>query len=131
MNALKSDSTKGGISFADHASISSWARESVEKAIHAGIISGYEDGTFRPAAYITRAQLAVMIARALDLPAKKDNTGSYTDYHDIPKWARESVNAVHEAGIMQGRGNKQFIPNGHATRAEVITVLLRMLEVQK
>ncbi|MEF2245768.1 S-layer homology domain-containing protein [Paenibacillus sp. IITD108] len=131
MNALKSDSTKGGISFADHASISSWARESVEKAIHAGIISGYEDGTFRPAAYITRAQLAVMIARALDLPAKKDNTGSYTDYHDIPKWARESVNAVHEAGIMQGRGKKQFIPNGHATRAEVITVLLRMLEVQK
>src|SRR5690606_31280905 len=53
--------------FTDKEDIGAWAREAVAKAKQANIVIGYEDGTFRPGANITRAEMAVMVARALKL----------------------------------------------------------------
>ncbi len=53
------------ISFSDNASISSWAQKEVEKLIRLGIITGYEDNTFRPSNNASRAEAAVMIYKLL------------------------------------------------------------------
>jgi len=54
--------------FSDGSSVSSWARDSVEWAAAMGFLSGYEDGTLRPANGITRAELAVVMRKyCLDL----------------------------------------------------------------
>lgn len=57
--------TPDEISYQDGDTISSYARQAVERLDKAAIITGFEDGTFRPHDVITRAQAAVMIYRAI------------------------------------------------------------------
>ena len=47
--------------FADAEDISVWARESVERLVTLGLVSGYEDGTIKPLANITRAEIAKIL----------------------------------------------------------------------
>ena len=49
--------------FSDSNTVPSWAREGVEKAVSAGIITGYDDNTIRPQNNITRAEVAVVFSR--------------------------------------------------------------------
>jgi hypothetical protein len=56
------------LTFTDKAKIGAWAQKAVAQAVHAGIIKGYADGTFRPNAEITRSEMAVMMANVLGLP---------------------------------------------------------------
>jgi hypothetical protein len=53
------------ITFKDAGSIESWAKEAVESCVKGGIIHGYEDGTFRPYASITREEAATMLSLLL------------------------------------------------------------------
>lgn len=62
MNALKPTGNGVELGFTD--TIPAWAEKSIAQALEAKIIRGYEDVTFRPAASITRSELAVMISRA-------------------------------------------------------------------
>lgn len=50
--------------FSDHSSISDWASAAVAAAIEAGVMKGDEEGTFRPGAFATRAEAAVVLLRA-------------------------------------------------------------------
>ncbi|WP_461671162.1 S-layer homology domain-containing protein, partial [Mycobacterium tuberculosis] len=131
MNAMKLGTEGAALGFTDSGQIGDWARQAVARAVEAEIINGYEDGSFRPGARITRAEVVVMIGRALGLsPAAGDSTG-FADEDDIPQWARGIVAIAHDLGIVNGRGNNRFNPNEQATRAEVITILLRILEIQE
>lgn len=58
---------KSNTTFADEAKISDWAKESVKKAAAYGIISGYDDGTFKPDNKITRAEAAQMLLKVVEL----------------------------------------------------------------
>ncbi|WP_372339222.1 S-layer homology domain-containing protein [Cohnella sp. WQ 127256] len=60
-----------------------WAKDAIAQAVQAGIIKGYGDGTFRPDAEITRTEMAVMIASALELAIESQTTG-FADDKDIP-----------------------------------------------
>lgn len=57
--------SRGSSNFSDWDTIADYAWEGVEKLVHAGIITGMEDGSFAPESYATRAQAVVMIYRAL------------------------------------------------------------------
>ncbi|QJD82707.1 hypothetical protein HH215_05600 [Cohnella herbarum] len=128
MNALKTERAGAALTFTDTAKIGSWAQKEVAQAVQTGIINGYEDGTFRPAGEITRAEMAAMIARALGKYSEANaTTTSFADDKDIPMWAKAAVAYVKQASIVQGKGDNQFAPGDHATRAEAVTVLLNML----
>ncbi|MEQ4482371.1 S-layer homology domain-containing protein [Cohnella silvisoli] len=127
MNALKPQGEGAALTFTDTAKIGSWAQKAIAKAVQAGIIKGYEDGSFRPDAVITRAEMAAMIAAALGQTNQADATTGFADDKDIPTWAKASVAFVKQADIVQGKGNNQFAPGDNATRAEAVTVLLNML----
>ena len=59
-------STSGSLStFTDAASVSDWAKESVEWAVGSGLLGGYEDNTLRPQGTTTRAEVASVLQRAL------------------------------------------------------------------
>ena len=59
-------STSGDLStFTDAASVSDWAKESVEWAVGSGLLGGYEDSTLRPQGTTTRAEVASVLQRAL------------------------------------------------------------------
>lgn len=99
-----------------------WAAGSIAKLNETGLIKGYVDGTFKPAQTITRAEAAVIIARALNL-----NTTNITEYADVATshYAHSAIQAVSDAGIIMGREEGKFSPNGQLTRAETATILKR------
>lgn len=60
----------GGIAFADSSHVSGWAKEAVAKAVAAGLITGYPDGTLKPQGHVTRAEAAVIMNRCLKIAGK-------------------------------------------------------------
>lgn len=117
--------------FKDAGSIPGWASGFAATAAEAGILTGYEDQTFRPGKPITRSEIAVMVTRALAWEADPDKKSSFADRDLIPAWAHPSVAMAAEAGILRGRGDNQFAPNANATRAEAVTLLLAAIDVKK
>ncbi|ADG06893.1 DUF4350 domain-containing protein [Kyrpidia tusciae] len=109
--------------FADAAAVPDWARPSVAACVRAGVLHGYEDGTVRADAQISRAEMAVMAAKALGLPGSSGAAG-FADDGAIPGWAKASVAAVKQAGLVKGREMNRFEPDGITTRAEAVAVLL-------
>jgi len=127
MNALKPQGDEAALTFADKAKIGTWAQKSVMQAVYAGILTGYGDNTFRPDAEITRSEMATMIAKALARTAEEKTATDFADDKYIPNWAKGAAAAMKERGIIKGKGTNQFAPNDKTTRAEAVTVLLRML----
>lgn len=105
--------------------IPSWAAGYVSVAVSAGLVTGYDDGTFRPDELITRQELAVMVSRALN------GTGSaalnFTDADEIAEWARDAVAQAVAAGIVTGFDDGTFRPNATATRAQAAVMLSRLI----
>ncbi|GGD78029.1 S-layer homology domain-containing protein [Paenibacillus nasutitermitis] len=131
IRSLKLDGEAGSPAFKDLSAIPVWARDSVAQAVSAGIISGYSDGSFRPGNQITRAEMAVMIAKALKLPLSEPYKLTFEDSEHIPMWAKPYVSAVYAAALMKGRGNNIFAPQSEATRAEAIFLILSLLEYKQ
>jgi tripartite motif-containing protein 71 len=127
MNTLKSQGEGAELTFTDTAKIGAWAQKAVAQAVHAGIIKGYGDGTFRSDAGITRSEMAMMIVNALGQPIDEATTTGFVDDKAIPKWAQSAVAAMKKLGIITGKGMNKFAPDDHATRAEAVTVLLKIL----
>lgn len=116
------------ITFTDKDQIGTWAKGAIVQAVQSGIVGGYEDGSFRPNAQITRVEMAAMIARALKLSSEADTLTGFADDKAIPQWAKGSVEAMRNLGFIDGRGGNRFVPSDWTTRAEALVVLLRVLE---
>lgn len=116
------------LAFSDLAGKEHWAGQAIAQAAAAGIVSGYPDGAFRPEATITRAEMAVMIAKALGLPTDANLSTDFADDAEIPAWAKSAITSIHRLGIVIGRGGNRFVPIGAATRAEAAAMLLRTAE---
>lgn|GEM_PF-2204557 len=111
----------------DQAEIPGYAVEAVAQARAAGLLVGDDNGAFRPNANLTRAELAVIVARAAGLEVSAGAVPSFQDADSIPAWAQPSVAAAVEAGLMTGRGNGLFAPADATTRAEAVTLVLKLL----
>ncbi|WP_405106092.1 polysaccharide lyase family 8 super-sandwich domain-containing protein [Paenibacillus sp. FSL K6-1217] len=125
-NALKLQNAEAALSFKDSDRIGPWAKAAIARAVSLGIIQGDNNSNFRPDAPVTRAEMAVMLARALRLAPAAHSAG-FADDRDIPAWAVGAAAEMKKSGLMQGKGNNNFFPKDAATRAETVTVLLRML----
>ncbi|MFJ7667327.1 NEAT domain-containing protein [Lysinibacillus sp. NPDC097195] len=90
----------------------------------AGITTGTTATTFSPNRNITRAQFAVMMARALKLQSNKETI--FTDVKG--KWYQKEVQALAEVGIVRGVNATTFNPNANITRQQAAAMIMRMLE---
>lgn len=99
--------------------------EAVEALVDEGVIKGCEQGRFCPADPITRAQLASLLVRALDLPAT--DVEHFDDASDSTH--EDNINALAEAGITKGCTEDLFCPNTSISRAETASMLTRALDV--
>lgn len=113
------------LTFADNDQIADWAVQSVKNAVAAGVISGYEDNTFAPGKNLSRAELAVMVVKALGLSAEDAPELQFDDAADIPEFAKPYVAVAAENGLVHGVGNNTFAPSKAVTRAEAATIILR------
>lgn len=119
------------LTFSDLDSIPQWASTSISATVKAGIVTGYEDNTFRSDQRITRAEITTMIVRALGLSLDTTRNSTFADADDIPAWAKTYITAASEAKLVQGRDGNLFAPNDQATRAEAVTLILSMLNNKK
>jgi len=119
------------LAFADQAKIGAWAQQAVARASQVGWIKGYRDGSFRPNAEITRAEMAAMIASAMGKLPDASAATRFTDDNAIPKWAKGAANALQDADLIQGKGSGGFDPFGKTTRAEAVTVIINLLDWQR
>lgn len=102
-----------------------WAASYIQAVKDMGIVSGYAGGLYEPNKQITRAEMAVMMQKALKLTDGKAT--QFADQSDIPAWAANAVNAVVAKDFMQG-GNGKFRANDATTRAEVSAVLYKTFQ---
>lgn len=114
-----------------------WYADEVALAVEAGLIRGYENGEFRPNAAITREEMSVMLARALEtagvdtavgVGSADSNESAIADWAIISEWAVDAASAVLDAGLMEGRTDGQFDPHASASRADAVVVLKRLLQ---
>ncbi|XEC93753.1 S8 family serine peptidase [Paenibacillus tarimensis] len=109
-----------------------WFVKELAAAVEMGLIQGNTDGSFSPNALVTREQAAVMIARALsyltitDIDANK-SLSAFTDQREIASWAREAVEKLVQAGIIDGFPDGSFTPAGFVKRDQVAKMLERFL----
>ncbi|MEG0579453.1 MAG: S-layer homology domain-containing protein, partial [Niameybacter sp.] len=104
-----------------------WAKEMIEKWSEKEVLKGYEDGTFRPNATVTRGELAAMLVRVFGLT----DTSSATKYTDVEttKWYAADVAKVSSAGIMNDYADGTFKPEEKATREEAAYAMAKAYQV--
>ena len=101
-----------------------WYAQAVSYLASRSIVTGYPDGTFRPNAPITRAELTAVMSRFFDL---SDGTlHSFTDVNDNHWAVRYIINAVNRGWVI-GFEDDTFRPDNSTTRAEAVTMLNRIL----
>ncbi len=115
---------KAGKSFAD--TELHWAEDYIVQAAASGAVSGFDANTFAPDNLITREQMAVMIARAAQL-AESTVEVQFADNGNISGWAKDAMAVVAGNGIMKGYPDNTIHPQGNATRAEAVTVIMNAL----
>lgn len=111
-----------------------WYALYVSWAADAGIVNGYEDGSFKPNDAISREQMAVILYRYLKHYGYLNETAeteAFADAETVSDYAQEAVTAIKAAGIMNGKENNCFDSKGTATRAEACTVVCRLSEILK
>ncbi|OXS60929.1 hypothetical protein B1A99_05185 [Cohnella sp. CIP 111063] len=127
----------GGDVYSDVRPEADWYGGAVGAASDAGLIEGYEDGTFRPNASVTREQAVVMLSRAIrfagvQLPGADANAlDRFSDQASTAGWAKDAAGQLLAAGIIEGVDGASFAPKQLATRAQSAVLLARTLRYLK
>lgn len=100
-----------------------WSNRYIATLANGGIVTGYEDGTFRPGNYITRAEMAVIASRFDKLtPFESDQFSDIAGH-----WANKYINSAAAKGWIKGYSDGTFKPDQYITRAEFVTLVNNVL----
>lgn len=102
---------------------SDWYYDAVATLASLGVVGGYEDGTFRPAGHITRAEAAAIMTNLKKLNPNASAAEKFADYASMADWAKGHVGAVVEAKFMSGYPDGTFKASNTITRAESVATL--------
>jgi uncharacterized repeat protein (TIGR01451 family) len=107
---------------------SHWAYKQIQAVTGANIFTGYEDGSFRPDNYITRAEFATVLANHLGLKNVESLKVNFADIQG--HWAKNFIEEIYRVKLIQGyieNDVRVFKPDNHITRAEAVTIINNML----
>ncbi|MDR2713265.1 MAG: S-layer homology domain-containing protein [Clostridiales bacterium] len=108
-----------------------WYSDAVTWAAENGIVLGIGGGLFAPNLQVTREQMAAILYRyeqkSGDIPPDIEENSKFADESRISGYAKDAVNALVAQGIINGKQNNLFDPQGTATRAEVAAMLHRFV----
>ncbi|WP_051508748.1 S-layer homology domain-containing protein [Sporosarcina sp. D27] len=103
-----------------------WAKSYIEKAVEAGIVSGYSDGTFKPEQTLTRVQATSIIVRTLGL--KPTQPAPFKDISLFSEQIQSEIAAASQYGIVYGV-NGELKPNDPVSRVQLAAMLNRTFEL--
>ncbi|WP_088104846.1 S-layer homology domain-containing protein [Halalkalibacter urbisdiaboli] len=115
-----------------------WYVNELMPVIKREVVRGLGNGKFAPNDKVTRQEAVVMISRAMDIvgfdAAQLDiskTTAMFTDEEAIASWAKEDVERLIQANIMEGRNDGRFDPKAPTTRAEMAKMVDELLQFVK
>lgn len=107
--------------------LSRWSVTEIEYLTNKGVINGYPNGEFQPADMLTRAEFAALIYRFV--PEEYKNKPAENTFTDLTEehWAYDEILGICGSKLMQGYEDSSFQPQDYITRAEVMTVMNKIL----
>ena len=113
-----------------------WYSGYVGWGVDAGIVNGYEDGTFKPNKPLSREEMAACISRYIDymelnMPRANDVPYVFSDSAKIAKWARDYVDVLRRSGIVKGDQYVNYNPKASITRAEMATIIMNLIGAEE
>ena len=104
-----------------------WAQKTIQDFVDKGIVTGYPDGSFKPGQQITRAEFAKLLAKTFNYQA-----ASGSGFPDIRgHWAKSYIDAAAAHKIMKAFTDNSFKPEGSVDRAQIATMLARILNMTR
>lgn len=129
---IKKSTNSNGTVFKDVLS-ASWYAGDVKAAVEAGIITGYEDGSFKPNQTISHEEIVVLLVKAMhyagySAAASSSQGNSLPDSTEVPAWAQSYYDEAKKSGLL-GRTNDLFVfkTNIEATREDCALLLFRVV----
>lgn len=112
--------------------INSWYANDIAAVKEAGVITGYPDGTFKPNAYVNRAEMAIIIQRAFQLNSNQFVIAENV-YKDITDshWAYDAIMTMHAIDFTNAFKENQFNASGKATRAVFVIAIYHSMNMIK
>lgn len=110
-----------------------WSKNYIGFLEDFGILNGYEDGTYRPYNSITRAEMAVIIAKVEGYDVSgTDMTTKFSDVDSgYDSWATQAIKVLTEDGVIEGYEDGTFRPGNGITRAETVSMINRILDAME
>ena len=112
-------------SYAD-VELDDWFNNAICTLSNAGVINGYEDGTFKPNGKITRAEFATIASRFFEY-ADENMENPFSDVEENT-WYYQYIMAASDMGLINGYPDGTFKPDNLITRAEAVTIVNRTLD---
>lgn len=100
-----------------------WSNNAISTMEGYGLITGYADGTFKPAADITRAEFVTMVSRFYEIDEAATSTFTDVSGH----WAEKYIANATSKGWINGYEDGTFKPDKYITRAEAMTIVNHLL----
>ncbi|MGO4890247.1 S-layer homology domain-containing protein [Anaerobacillus sp. MEB173] len=102
-----------------------WAAAPIYAVQEAGIVKGYEDGTFRPNQVLTREEISMLLVRAFSI-AESNGQTTYSDVR-ADHWAADAIQRITASGITRGFEDNTFRPKEKITRAQFTVFVYRAM----
>ena len=105
-----------------------WYYQAVAKAVAAAYTGGYDDGTFRPDAKISRQEAAVMISRIVPTYGYSASIGKFKDSAKVASWAASSLSKVNGKGYIGAYDDGLLHPEDSLTRAQTAKIITDIID---
>lgn len=102
----------------------------IQFSVKNNIVRGYEDGTFRPTENISRAHAAVILTKVLNLDTKNVTNPNFKDVPMTHIYYKE-IAAAAKYGLVSGKADGTFDPNGKLTRAQMSKILAKAFKLEQ
>ena len=107
-----------------------WYRDALNRMTQEGLVSGYEDGTFRPNNYVTREELAQIVYNHFNIGScytRQTNSEFYGNiYKDIyNRWSSDALIGLQIRGLLQDFTQDTFNPTAPISRGETVLLFNR------
>lgn len=101
-----------------------WSKVNVEKLAARNIAFGKDNSLFVPNDFVTRAEFAVMITRALGITEEE----GAMNFDDVKGWFAEDISTAYDAGLINGKGDGNFYPNEKIQRKDMSVIIHNALK---
>lgn len=117
----------------------SWYYASAKAISDNGIMKGFSEYTFAPDEVVTRQQMAVIMMRIIEkqgltVPVQESAASTAIELADkevIADWAADAIEKSVKLGVFKGDENQRFNPDQITTRAQIATVVRRIMDLKK